>query len=544
MTLAAPASDNRRLQRDRCEGLGHVAELLVERICRHSPEARSYRRAGLALDVLAWGRRLLPAYFRLPPSKMHRWLGAELERIGAERGARVNVLGPRGSAKSTVGSLCYVLKSAVEGAEPYVWIVSATKDQAQTHLENIKAELEQNPKLARAYPRCAGRGIVWRSSAIQLANGTTVESYGMGQQLRGRRRQEHRPTLIVCDDVENDLHVASGDQRAACRAWFHGVLLKAGDDRTNVVNLATALHRDALAMQLHQAPGWKSAPFRAVERWPDDLDLWRQWEELYCDRETPQAARAAWEFFEEHRAAMMAGAKLLWPEREDLYALMRMRLEEGRSAFEREKQNSPIDPERCEWPEEYFDHHIWFREWPRELTLRTLALDPSKGADARHGDYSAFVLLGIDAHGVLYVEADMARRPTPDMVSRGVGLCTRFAPDAFGVEANQYQELLAGEFAAEFRRQRKRVLSPHAIYNNTNKLVRIRTLGPYLAQRRLRFLSRGALTRLLVDQLRDFPLGDHDDGPDALEMAIRLASELFHGRGASDGLGDRLPIGV
>jgi hypothetical protein len=25
----------------------------------------------------------------------------------------------------------------------------------------------------------------------------------------------------------------------------------------------------------------------------------------------------------------------------------------------------------------------------------------------------------------------------------------------------------------------------------------------------------------LVDQLRDFPIGDHDDGPDALEMAIR-----------------------
>jgi hypothetical protein len=29
--------------------------------------------------------------------------------------------------------------------------------------------------------------------------------------------------------------------------------------------------------------------------------------------------------------------------------------------------------------------------------------------------------------------------------------------------------------------------------------------------------------RLLVEQLRDFPCGDHDDGPDALEMAVRLA---------------------
>jgi hypothetical protein len=31
----------------------------------------------------------------------------------------------------------------------------------------------------------------------------------------------------------------------------------------------------------------------------------------------------------------------------------------------------------------------------------------------------------------------------------------------------------------------------------------------------------------MVEQLRDFPNGDHDDGPDALEMALRLASELL-----------------
>ena len=28
---------------------------------------------------------------------------------------------------------------------------------------------------------------------------------------------------------------------------------------------------------------------------------------------------------------------------------------------------------------------------------------------------------------------------------------------------------------------------------------------------------------MLLDQLRQFPLGAHDDGPDALEMAVTLA---------------------
>jgi predicted phage terminase large subunit-like protein len=294
-------------------------------------------------------------------------------------------------------------------------------------------------------------------------------------------------------------------------------------------------------MQLVNSPGWTSAVFKAIQRWPERLDLWAEWEQIYGDLHAPGARDAARRFYDEHRDAMHAGAELLWPEHEDLYALMRMRFEEGRAAFEREKQNSPIDPERCEWPDEYFGDDLWFHEWPAKLLVRIIALDPSKGADARFGDYSAFVLLGVDERGVLYVEADLARRPTPEMVAAGVALCRRFRPDAFGIEANQYQDLLRGEFEAEFQRQHRRAIEPLGVHNYASKLVRIRRLGPYLSQRRLRFHARSPSTQLLVNQLRDFPQGSHDDGPDALEMAIRLAETMLGGAGdVRDGLGTNL----
>ncbi|RIK82844.1 MAG: hypothetical protein DCC67_06545 [Planctomycetota bacterium] len=512
---------------------------LAERLRRRRADQRRAAAAQDA-DLLRWGRRYLPAYFRRPPSRMHRWLAGQLAAMTAARGVKLNVLGPRGGAKSTIGTLAYVLQSALTGRERYIWIVSDTKNQAHSHLAHVKRELEENPLLAVDYPNAAGRGPRWRASAVELPNGCVIEAYGAGQRLRGRRQREHRPTLIVCDDLQNDQHIASAAQREASRDWFHGTLLKAGDKRTNVVNLATALHRDALAMELHRSPGWISALFRAIERWPDDMELWSQWESLYCDLDNPQARDAARAFFLERQQAMSQGAELLWPEEEDLYTLMRMRVEEGRTAFEREKQNSPIDPERCEWPEEYFGPHLWFREWPKNLAVKVIALDPSKGADARHGDYSAYVLLGIDGAGMHYVEADLARRPTPQMVADGAALCRRFQPHALGVEANQYQELLAGEFVAEFRRRRQKVLAPYAIHNYAKKLVRIRRLGPCLSQQRLRFHAASPSTRLLVDQLRDFPLGAHDDGPDALEMAVRLAEAVLGGAGLSDGLGDRL----
>jgi predicted phage terminase large subunit-like protein len=458
------------------------------------------------------------------------------------RGMKVNLLGPRGGAKSTLGTLAFPLRAALERTEPYLWIVSDTKHQAQAHLENLKAELLDNPRLAQDYPEATGRGPVWRSGAIVLRNGVAIEAFGTGQRIRGRRRRAERPSLIVCDDLQNDGHIESAPMRRRSREWFHGTLLKAGTPRTNVLNLATALHREALAVQLHETPGWVSRIFRAIERWPENLALWEQWEAIYADVENPRAAEAARQFYTDRRAAMDAGAVVLWPEVEDLYTLMRMRAESGRTAFEREKQNAPVNPELCEWPESYFDASIWFDEWPRDLAVRTVALDPSKGSDARRGDYSAFVLLGVDARGMVYVEADLARRPVAQIVADGAALVERFRPDAFGVEVNQFQELLAAEFEAEFQRRGMLGVRPWPLDNRVNKLVRIRRLGPLLSGRRLRFKAGSGSTRLLVEQLRQFPVADHDDGPDALEMAARLAGDLLAGAD-DDGLGGRLPAG-
>ncbi len=520
-----------------------VGMLAAELARRHGQARRAARQAPHGMDLIQWGRFYLPEHFSRPPSAMHRWMAEQFAAMSACRGMKLNVLGPRGGAKSTIATLAYALRSALEGHERYIWLVSDTRHQACAHLENIKTELLTNPRLAADYPYSAGRGPVWRSGTIVLRNGVMVQALGTGQRIRGRRHGAHRPTLIICDDLQNDSHIVSAWQRQQSRHWFHGALMKAGTARTNVVNLATALHRDALAMELHRTPGWVSRVFRAVIRWPLRMDLWQQWQTIYCDRANPRRQHAARRFYEDNKALMDAGAVLLWPEEEDLYTLMCMRAESGPTAFEREKQNSPINPEQCEWPEEYFDGPIWFDSWPDSLAVKTMALDPSKGAQSRQGDYAAMVMLGVDRQGMLYVEAVLARRPTPQIVADAVELFKRFRPHVFGVEANQFQELLAGQLESEFRRQGVLAAKAWPIDNHVNKQVRIRRIGPYLAARRILFRRNSPGTSLLVEQLRQFPLADHDDGPDALEMAIRLAVAMFQGRRAVDGLGERLPVG-
>jgi predicted phage terminase large subunit-like protein len=139
------------------------------------------------------------------------------------------------------------------------------------------------------------------------------------------------------------------------------------------------------------------------------------------------------------------------------------------------------------------------------------------------------IKLGLDSSMVLYCEADLQRRPTPQLVADGVEMARQFQPHVFAIEVNQFQQLLAAEFTRVAEAQQ--VLLPLVeLDNQVNKQVRIRRLGTYLSQRRLRFKSCSAGTTLLVQQLQDFPVGDHDDGPDALEQALRVLTDLWNGR--------------
>src|SRR5262249_13594456 len=162
------------------------------------------------------------------------------------------------------------------------------------------------------------------STCIELVNGVVIESYGTGQGIRGRKRSADRPTLVVCDDLQNDSHISSPTQREASRQWFHGTLFNAGTKDTNIVNRATARHREALALEFDRTAGWTSRSFPAIEKWPTNRDLWDQWGSIYCNVDNLDAKAAARTFYEEHSEAMQTGAVVLWPAVEDLYTLMQM----------------------------------------------------------------------------------------------------------------------------------------------------------------------------------------------------------------------------
>ena len=105
--------------------------------------------------------------------------------------------------------------------------------------------------------------------------------------------------------------------------------------------------------------------------------------------------------------------------------------------------------------------------------------------------------------------------------------CDEKRPDMVGIEAEQFQELLVHEFRRQCGGQSTHALA--AVQDDDRgmpKIARIRRLSQYVINRELRFKADSPGCRLLVDQLMDFPLAEHDDGPDALEMCTRLPVEV------------------
>lgn len=185
-------------------------------------------------------------------------------------------------------------------------------------------------------------------------------------------------------------------------------------------------------------------------------------------------------------------------------------------------QQNPIAYGKVQWPSAYFGRHIWTKRLPREEYVATACvLDPALGRRTKRGDYNAAVWGGIHGNHIV-IDARLRRIPPARMIPLVIEQLYRpRGTDVFGVEANSFQELLAPEFEREAKKLNIGPIPLKLIHNKQNKELRIQRLGPLLERKKLLFLDNPDC-RLLVAQLEEFPLGQYDDGPDALEMMIRL----------------------
>lgn len=478
-----------------------------------SPTAVAERRAKVFDPVGGYEyfvNTYFPHYIRSPEkSELHAFLFSRLpEIIRSPKGENEAVGAPRGEGKSTQVTQLFTLWCIVTGQKHYAVIVMDSIDQAYPMLEAIKAELEFNPRLKTDFPEVCGQGRVWQAGTIVTANDVKVQVAGSGKKLRGLRHGPYRPDLTILDDIENDEQVRNPEQRDKLNAWLTKTVLPLGGvgQKYDVIYIGTILHYDSVLNRTLNNPFWHGIKFKAMKRWPDRMDLWDRWEELFRnDGETVAEA-----FYQANKDEMERGAQTSWAAR-GVLALMKIRARDGHATFDSEYQNDPVSGEDAPFAKSM---KFW-TDLPSDLVYFG-SLDPSLGKAGASRDPSAIIIGGYQRQtGKLYIVEAQIKKRLPDLIIEDViRMHRQYRCKLWFVETVQFQEFLKDELVK--RSAARGIPVPaRAVKPVSDKLLRIETLQPHMANG-LILLNESQQT--LVQQFRHFPKADHDDGPDAVHM--------------------------
>ncbi|HGH6784102.1 TPA: phage terminase large subunit [Neisseria meningitidis] len=478
-----------------------------------SPAAIAERRAKVLDPVHGYEyfvNTYFPHYVRSSEkSELHEFLFSRLPEILQQpEGINEADAAPRGEAKSTLVTRLFSLWTVITGAKKFIVIAMDSIDQAYPMLEAIKAELEFNPRLKTDFPEMCGQGRVWQAGTIVTASNVKIQVFGSGKKMRGMVHGAFRPDLAILDDIENDEMVRNPDQRDKLEMWLKQTVLPLGAVGTkfDVIYIGTILHYDSVLSRTLNNPFWSTRKFKAMKRWPDRMDLWDRWEELYRN----DGAAVAGAFYQANKDEMERGAVTSWAAR-GVLELMKIRARDGHATFDSEYQNDPVSGEDAPFAKSM---KFW-NDLPSDLVYFG-ALDPSLGKAGASRDPSAIIIGGYQREtGKLYVVEAQIKKRLPDLIIEDViRLHRQYRCKLWFVETVQFQEFLKDELVK--RSAARGIPVPaRAVKPVSDKLLRIETLQPHMANG-LILLNESQQT--LIQQFRHFPKADHDDGPDAVHM--------------------------
>lgn len=440
--------------------------------------------------------------------------------------ARIAWAAPRGHAKSAYLSNCFPVHEIVFSKRKYILVISETDTASKKFIEWVASQLKFNAKLREDFgdflnPRKAMNDKD-NQEAFLTANGVLVEAASMGKQLRGKRNGSYRPDLVICDDLESSKNTNTPELRGKNLDWFNKVVMPIGDpSRTSFIYMGTIVHPNGLLPSVLRRADFQSKIYAAIVSNPEREDLWQTFEEMYRDQDNDTRLDDTIAFYVQNSVEMDKGAEVLWAARFPYMKLMLEKVNIGSRAFGSEFMNNPIDDESQIFKPDMFTYFDYKDINPRELDYYG-AWDIAFGKSAR-SDYNAIVIVGRHRKsGICYVMESWAKKcAAHEAVIMAADLIEKYRAKVFVVETVQAQ--------IDFYRQLLELLSKRRIYgtkikplnSKKKKEERIESLEPIIENGQLRFQK---VHRLMLEMFEQFPQHDHDDLPDALQMAVELCA--------------------
>lgn len=447
-----------------------------------------FRRA-LAKDFTWFCRIYLAHYLQLEPANFHYEL---TDNLGDHSINRLLVIGFRGSAKSTFGSLALIIWAALEHPDKYPFIlpIADTGTQAALNIANIKTELDTNKKIRQDYGMIEyARNHMpvpdptfetedeWQAKNMVLANGVRILARSRGQKIRGFRHLQHRPKLVVVDDPEDTKWVKTKENRNTTDRWMRGEVLGAIDETEGrLVVIGNWLHEDALLARLKKITSFKVLEYPLIKE--IDGRQFVTWSAKYPTQASLDAKREEM-------------TEVAWMRE----MLLKIVPEEG----------AEVVPD---------DIH-YYDEMPEGHGIHGHGLDLAISTKET-ADYTAMVtgvLRYVGTTPNIYIQPNPlnARLDFGNTMKYCIGVAHTKGSHMFYVEDVAYQKVVIEEMMRE-------MLSVTPMQPISDKRSRLRVAARYIKNGSVKFPRKGC--EELLQQLFNFGSETHDDMVDALVYAI------------------------
>lgn len=417
----------------------------------------------------------------------------------------VAIAAPRGHAKSTAVSLCYILAAVLFRQADYVILISDTEGQAIQFLNDIKVELTENEELRNVFN--VKRLLKDNEKDIICELGPDnylfrILARSSGTAIRGLKWRNKRPNLIVGDDLENDEIVLNQDRREKFRNWFYGALLPALSDRGVVRIVGTILHFDSLLERLMPPTSGEKSVFTVT----DGLKQYSTEEKRTWHAIKFRAHTGTNDFSE-----------ILWPEK-----FPRSRLEFIRDSYVREGFPEGYSQEYLNYPIDestaYFKREDFL---PMSEDDKKLFKNYYVGIDfaislKERADYTVMVVAGVDEKGMLHVvDVRRGRWDSRQIIDEMFSLQIRYSPDIMFAESGAIEKSLGPFIREEMLKPNKPFMNIITITPSMDKRNRARAIQARMRQGTVKFYKDTSWYLNFEEELLRFDRGEKDDQVDA-----------------------------
>ena|ERR1035437_3438521 len=217
-----------------------------------------------------------PHYIKYKMAQFHEEMFAITENTKVRSAV---IVAFRGSAKSTIFSLSFPIW-AILGKQQikHVLIISGTQQKAQQLLQHIKREFETNHMLQSDLGPFKEEKNEWNTTSLYIPRyDAKITVASTEQSIRSIRFKEHRPQLIILDDIEDLDSVKTKEGRDKVDNWLMGEVIPAGDESTRMMIVGNLLHNDSVIQRLHKRISDKKMNgvyFKFPLLDPEGLPLW------------------------------------------------------------------------------------------------------------------------------------------------------------------------------------------------------------------------------------------------------------------------------